>query len=211
MKKLVLIIVLFSSQILHAQNWNEWFEQKKTQKKYLLQQIVALKVYLGYLEKGYDIANKGLKAIHDIKKGDFDLHNQFFNSLKQVNPNIQKWTKAADIIAYQVRIVKIAKQNIETIRENGRFTNEELDYCKIVFDNLLSECLKNMDELVIIITSDELEMKDDERIKRIDQLYIDMQDKYSFACSFGNDINLLLLQRMNEQSEINRSRIIYSK
>jgi hypothetical protein len=211
MKNLVLIIVLLSSQILHAQNRNEWFEQKKTQKKYLLQQIVALKVYLGYLEKGYDIASKGLNTIHDIKKGDFNLHNNFFNSLKQVNPKIQKSAKVADILAYQVRIVKIAKQNIERINENGQFTNEELDYCKIVFDNLLTECLKNIDELVMMITSGEVEMKDDERIKRIDQLYVDMQDKYSFNCSFGNDINLLSLQRMNEQSEINHSRLIYSK
>jgi hypothetical protein len=211
MKKFVLIILLLSSQILHAQNWNEWFEQKKTQKKYLLQQIAALKIYLGYLEKGYDIANKGLNTIHDIKKGDFDLHNNFFSSLKQVNPKIQKWAKVADIIACQVRIVKIAKQNIESISENRQFTNEELAYCKIVFDNLLTECLKNIDELVMIITSGEVEMKDDERIKRIDELYTDMRDKYSFSCSFGNEINLLSLQRMSEQSQINYSRLIYSK
>lgn len=208
MKKFTLVIVLFSFQMLYAQNWNEWFEQKKTQKKYLLQQIAALKIYLGYLEKGYDIANKGLKTIHEIKKGDFDLHSQFFNSLKLVNPNIQKWAKVADIITYELRIIKIAKENIGSMKANGRFTNEELDYCKMVFDNLLFECLGNIDELVMITTSGELEMKDDERMKRIDQFYEDMRDKYSFTCSFSNDISLLSFQRMDEQSAIDHSRLI---
>ena len=41
-------------------------------------------VYAGYLKKGYDITQDGLKLISDIKHGDFDLHNDYFNSLKKV-------------------------------------------------------------------------------------------------------------------------------
>ena len=52
-------------------------------------------------------------------------------------------------------------------------------------------------------------MKDDERLKRIDGLYADIQDKYSFACSFSEDMGLLALQRLGEQMEINRSKLIY--
>ncbi len=44
-------------------------------------------------------------------------------------------------------------------------------------------------------------MSDDERIKRIDLLYADMQDKYVFANSFSNDINLMALQRTKELQE----------
>ena len=48
--------IILSTNIGHSQKWDEWFKQKKTQKKYLIQQIAALKVYLGYLKEGYDIA-----------------------------------------------------------------------------------------------------------------------------------------------------------
>ena len=114
----------------------------------------------------------------------------------------------ADIIAYQVRIIKQAKQTLQNIREARQFTTEELEYCKNVFDNLLNECIKSIDELFMVITSGELEMKDDERIKRIDKLYIDMQDKYSFCSSFGDEMGILSMHRMSEQIEINQSKII---
>ena len=45
-------------------------------------------------------------------------------------------------------------------------------------------------------------MKDDERIKAIDKLYIDMQDKQQFARAFTNNAAGLSIQRSNEQNDI---------
>lgn len=193
---------------IYAQTSEEWTQQKKTQIKYLLQQIAANKVYIDYLEKGYSIARSGLQTIQNIKKGDFNLHFNYFDSLKKVNPRIKNWAKVADIIAYQLRIIKNTKQTIKDIHEAGQFTDDEMDYCKMVFGNLMEECLKNIDELVTIITDGDLEMKDDERMKRIDKLYADMQDKYSFTSSFSNEMGILSAQRLSEQVEINMSKKI---
>lgn len=192
----------------NSQTLAEWTQQKKTQKKYLLQQIAALQVYLSYAKKGYEIASKGINTVRNIKKGDFNLHEEFFSSLKNVNPKISRYVKVADIIAYQVRIIKQTKQTIQSIRETKQFTSDELDYCKKMFDNLLEECIKTIDELFMVITSNQLEMKDDERLKRVDKLYLDMQDKYSFCSSFREEMGLLSVQRLGEQIEINRSKLI---
>ncbi len=191
-----------------AQTFDEWFKQESTQKKYLLQQITALKVYLEYAKKGYNITMKGINTIRNIKNGDLNLHRDFFNHLKNVNPVISRYAKVADIIAYQLKIIKQVKLSLNQINETKQFTNIELDYCKQVFDVLLDECLKTVEELILVTTSGELEMKDDERLKRIDVLYADMQDKYSFACSFSEDMGLLTVQRLGEQIEINRSKLI---
>jgi hypothetical protein len=191
-----------------AQTAEEWYQQKETQKKYLLLQIAALKVYLDYAEKGYAIANRGLQGIRSIKEGDFSLHNEFFNSLRQVNPDIKNWNRVADIIALQLKIVKQTKEVLAAIKESNQLIPEEMDYCRKVFDNLLTECLKNIDELIRVTASGELEMKDDERIKRIENLYLDMQDKFSFSSSFGEEIKLLSYQRLNEKREIEISRAL---
>ncbi len=64
MKTILLVIatvLLFQSA--NAQTWDEWFKQKKTQKKYLVQQIAALRVYLDYLKKGYTVVHNGLNTI----------------------------------------------------------------------------------------------------------------------------------------------------
>lgn len=202
MKALFVILLVSKTFFSFGQTAEEWTEQKKTQIKYLLQQIAANKVNIDFIEKGYQIAHAGLQTIQSIKKGDFNLHCGFLDSLKIVNPSIKVWTKVADIIAYQLRILKNAKQTIKDIREAGQFTGEELDYCKMVFDNLLKECLKNIDELVMVTTDGELTMKDDERMKRIDKLYADMQGKYAFTSSFSNEMGILSAQRLSEQTEL---------
>ena len=198
----ILILSLGFSILANAQTLAEWTQQKKTQIQYLLDQIAANKVSIDYLEKGYEIARTGLNTIQNIKKGDFNLHLDFFGSLEIVNPKIKTYTRVADIIAYQVRIVKNISTTIKNLKESGQFNTNELDYSKAVFENLLDECLKNVDELYLVITSDELQMTDDERIKRIDLLYTDMQDKYSLCQSFSKECSVLAMQRLSEQVEI---------
>ncbi|MBK8088802.1 MAG: hypothetical protein IPK31_13170 [Chitinophagaceae bacterium] len=53
MKKIILlpVIATFLFNAANAQTLNEWVNQKSTQKKYLLQQIAALQVYIGYAKK----------------------------------------------------------------------------------------------------------------------------------------------------------------
>jgi hypothetical protein len=210
MKKIILLPViaaLFFSEG-NAQTLNELFNQKQTQKKYLLQQIAALQVYISYAKKGYNIVSSGINSIRDIKKGEFNLHNTFFNSLKSINPKISRYAKVADIINYQVRIIKLTKQTLQSIREANQFTSEEVEYCKKVFDALLDDCVESIAELLAVITPDKLTMKDNERLARIDKLYLDMQDKFTFCNVMSEDMSVLALQRMSEQMEINRSKLI---
>ncbi|MBS1512793.1 MAG: hypothetical protein JST86_18265 [Bacteroidetes bacterium] len=210
MKRILLLATagLFAFHLSNAQTTDEWLNQKATQKKYLLQQIAALQVYLGYAKKGYNISTSGINTIRNIKNGDFNLHRDFFNRLKNVNPAIRRYAKVADIIAYQIKIIRQTKVTLQQIRETKQFTEAELDYCNKVFDNLMDECIKTVEELILVTTSGELEMTDDERLKRIDGLYADIQDKYSFTCSFSEDMGLLAVQRLGELMEINRSKLI---
>jgi hypothetical protein len=210
MKKIIITVAFVALWLspITAQTSGEWFNQKSTQKKYLMQQIAALQVYISYAKKGYNIVSGGLNTIRDIKKGDLNIHNTFFNSLKVVNPKIEKYQKVADIISYQLRIIKQAKQTMAYIRETKQFSTEEIEYNRKVFDYLLQDCLESINELLAIITSGELEMKDNERLTRIDKLYTDIQDKYTFCTVMSEDMALLAAQRMGEYWEIQKSKLI---
>jgi hypothetical protein len=67
----------------------------------------------------------------------------------------------------------------------------------------MEECLNDMEELLLVIISGKVEMKDDERIKRLDKIYINMKDKSAFTQSFMTDMSLLIQQKENEQKSIN--------
>lgn len=210
MKKIIVSIVLLLvvSGSGFAQTTDELLNQKSTQKKYLLQQIAALHTYISYAKKGYNIVNKGVSTVRNIKKGDFNLHRDFFSHLKNVNPKISSYAKVAGIITYQFRIIKQTKEAVAGIKAAKQFTPQEIDYCVAVLNNLLADCGKVIDELLLIISDGQLEMKDDERLKRIDAISTDMQDKYAFCSSFSEDMALLTMQRMSEQVQINHSKIL---
>lgn len=209
MKRILILLSLFIVSInANSQTWEEWTRQKKTKIKRLLEQIAANQVYIEYAKKGYKIATDGLHTIRDIKNGDFRLHLGFVDSLKIVNPKIKNSVKVADIIAAQLRIIKSTSFALRQMRESQQFTTDEVDYCKKVFDNLLEECLKNIDELFFVVTNGQASMNDEERIRRIDKLYLDMQEKSAFTSSFSNEIGTLAIQRLTEQTEINYSKKI---
>lgn len=199
---MMLSIVALITNTLPAQTWTEWFQQKKTQKQYLLQQIAALKVYAGYLSEGYLIVQNGLGLIQDIKKGDFSLHNNYFNSLVSVNPAIKRYSKVAAIIAIQLSIAKQTNNAIKNFSKANLFTDTEISYFKNVITNLLADCSKALDELYLLTTSGNLQMKDDERIKAIDGLYADMQDKQMFSQAFCTEATGLVVQRSREEYEM---------
>lgn len=208
MKASLIIVIVLCSQTLFAQNWQEWTRQKKTQIKYLQQQIAANKVYIEFLQKGYAITRNGLNAIQHIKDGDLCLHNDFFGSLKAVNPKIKASKKVSAIIALSVKIIRESNTGLQQARMMNQFTGEELNYCSKVFEDLKKDCLHRIDELFALITNRELMMRDDERIKRIGGLYADVQDKYGFCTSFNNEMKLLAVQRIQVQVEIDLSKRI---
>ncbi|WP_301930768.1 hypothetical protein [Ferruginibacter sp.] len=203
MKTIIAIAMLLSlTKPVSAQTFAEWFRQKSTQKKYLIQQMAALQVYMGYVSKGYSIAKNGLNTIQNIKHGDFDLHKNYFSSLTSVNPTIKRYIRVADIISLEINIIRQTASVIRYCRQSNQLTISELTYFQNVFDQLLSDCSKSLDKLFAVITDGSRTMKDDERIEAIDKIYDDMVDKQLFCRSFGNTTKGLCIQRMNEQNAI---------
>ncbi len=207
-KTMLVLLTLLFCQMAHAQTFGEWFQQKKTQKEYLLKQIAALQVYIGYARKGYKIAKQGLNFIGDMKNGEFNLHKDYFNSLKSINPEVSHYFKVAELIGLQVDILNSCKQTKAQIRKGGMMRDDELEYINGVFERLLDNCSGLIDELITVTTADKLEMKDDERVKRIDQLYEQMQDNYTFVQGFGNEAKLLSTARSQESNDVTTSRTL---
>ena len=192
----------------NSQTWEEWTQQKKTQIKYLVQQIAGFQTYLGYVKQGYEIAQKGITTVQNIKQGEWNLHKDFFGSLEIVNPLIKNSAKVSDIIAMEVGLIKSTNALVRECRQIKEFTFEEMAYLENVCNKLLRESSKNIDELIMIITSGELQMTDDERINRIEKIYKDMQEKQFFIRSFGSSVIGLLKNRSYEKIEIGLSKTL---
>ena len=195
----MIVVLMFCAASTQAQS---------KQIKLYLQQIVANKALIEYIRKGYKIAQTGLTTISDIRNGEFNLHRDFFGSLKLVNPKIKNAAMVADIIAYEVKIIKTYQHSFRKIKESRQFTDKEIDYIYSAFSRLLDDTAVNLEELLILITAYQYQLSDDERIKRIDAVYAEMQSNYVFVQHFSNDALILAAQRMKEKQEVETSRVL---
>lgn len=193
-----LFILLFSCMVfqLKAQTFKEFFRQKKTQKEYLLKQIVALKIYGSYLKEGYDIASFGLNSIRDFRTGEFNLHQDYFSSLSNVNPLVANNPKIKQVLDWKDEILKCLS-NIS----KGNLNDSDWRYIQNVARIVLNECRLALEDLKLLLQVGGLEMSDEERLSRIDKLYQEMQIRMQFTKSFISDVHLLQSQNAKEIRE----------
>ncbi len=174
-----------------------------------IEKLAQFKQILTDMKKGYQILNGGYTIVKDLSKGNFSLHETFLDALMQVSPTVRKYKRVGDIIQYQVLLVKEYKAAHNRFRNSENFNSEEIAYLESVYAKLFKESLRNLDELISIISANTLRMSDDERLTAIDKVYADMQDKLSFLRNFNENASILALQRTKERHDVNAMRNIY--
>ncbi len=202
---LIIIGLILVRQSVSAQ----FFSQKTAQLRRLAEQVAALHVYGEFLGKGYKIARKGLNTVQDIKNGDFKLHDIFFKALGKVNPNVGRYAATGRMISLQVAAVQISFRTLWEVRKSGYYSEDDLLYFQQVFDRILEACFKTLEELAIFTSDGRLQLTDDERIKRIDNLHVQMKDHYQQVRIFANEVISGAMSRRHEQQDLQRARILH--
>ena len=174
-----------------------------------IEKLAQFKQILSDMKKGYEILTGGYKAVKDMTQGNFTLHKTFLDALMQVSPTVKNYKRVGDIINYQIQMIKESKMAFKRFSNCNSFSQKEIDYFEKVYGNLVKESLRNLDDLSTVITANKLRMSDDERLKAIDVIYLEMQDKLQFLRNFNASSNILVLQRAKEHNDVNALRDIY--
>ncbi|MGN6354816.1 MAG: TerB family tellurite resistance protein [Parafilimonas sp.] len=204
MKKLIIIITfLMSSQFSFSQ------AQEIAQLLLDVEKLTQFKQILSDLKKGYEILSSGYNSIKNISQGNFSLHETFLNGLLEVSPAVQRYERIADIMQYQLRIVKEYKAAFSQFKSDKHFTAGEIDYMGSVYSRLFDESVESLSDLITVITAGKLRMSDDERISAIDHVWDEVQDQYGFLKAFNNGTALLSLQRQKDEQDVDVSKQLF--
>jgi DNA repair ATPase RecN len=174
-----------------------------------IEKLAQFREILKDMKKGYEILTKGYAMVKDLTEGNFKLHQVFLDALLEVSPTVRNYKKVAEVVSYQVQLVQEFSAALDRFRGSGDFNAGEVAYLEQVYDNLLEQSLRNLDELTVVITAGELRMSDSERLEAIDRIHSDMQDKLMFLRDFNNNTSVLALQRARERKDVNALRSIY--
>ncbi len=192
----VVILLMLIGGTCFGQNWNEFFRQKRTQIRYLWQQIAALQVYIELGQKGYGIYHDGLTLIGDIKDGEFNLHKNYFASLGAVNPHIARMPEVAEIVQWHHQVIlfesKVKKQDVGV--EKASLVN--------LYNGIIGASKDNIRQLELLITSGNYQLKDEERLSQVKTLHQQQKVLYQFARSVYQDVFGLQLHKRKEQKDV---------
>ncbi|MDF2188716.1 hypothetical protein [Paraflavitalea sp. CAU 1676] len=174
-----------------------------------LEHIAAGKVYIEYLQQGYSLVRKGFGVISNIKDGHLSLDKLFFDGLVAINPRIRGYPHVADIMSMSVETVKACGHNKRLLSREAGLSSDLISYADRVTTSLATDCLVLLSDLAELLAAGHLQLSDDERIKRIDQVYIEMKDRYVFIQNWSAETSLMILNMKKEYKEAARMKSVY--
>jgi hypothetical protein len=180
------------------------FGQSQEAQQLLLnvEKLSQLKNMLSDMKKGYQVVSQGYSAVSRIAEGNFSLHGVFLDGLMLVSPEVKKYRKVAGLISYQKRLVSECRAAFNHFKSAGTLNVAELEYLGSVYRELFSASLENLDELAMVVTAGKLRMSDQERLKAIDRIFLQVEDKLLFLRDFNKHALQLSSQRERQKVEI---------
>lgn len=205
--KRITIAILFSTLFF---NMNAHAQAEEIRQLVLnLEKLDQLREILDNMYKGYKILDKGYTTIKNISEGNYTMHQFFIDGLMAVNPSVRNYRRIPSIISYQKLLIQEYRRAYKRFKDDPNLTPQELEYLANVYSSLFDLSVKNLDELMMIITATKLSMSDDERMQAIDRIFLDMEDKLIFLRSFNNNTQILAIQRAKSRNDVQSIQKLY--
>lgn len=131
-----------------------------------------------------------------------DLYGNYFDELWKVKDAIALYHRVKEIGDKQIKIVTSYKQAYHLFKHDAHFTPDELDYMGKVYEGIINESLKNIDDLFLVITPGRTQMSDGDRMDMINSAGDGIDKNYNDLQAFNNENKLLSLMRSKDKQEI---------
>jgi flagellin-specific chaperone FliS len=155
------------------------------------------------------LSQLNLTQIGDWDQQFKDLYSEYFNELKEVKTAISLLQAITGIIAQQSQLVSEYKSAYSLIQKDKNFTASELTYIYNVYSGIISQSVKSLDQIILVLTNFSLQMTDASRLKIIQQASVDIQKDTNDLRNFNNQNIQTSLQRSQSLQDVNAVKSLY--
>lgn len=128
------------------------------------------------------------------------LYDDYFQELKKVKTVLTTYTEVKDMIQRQKQLITEYNTTWNVIKQDKHFTPQELQYMYSVYSGILSESLKNIEQLDLAVTNLATQMTDGKRLELIHRADKNLDKNVSDMRSFNDrNIRLSLARASDEQ------------
>jgi len=176
-----------------------------------IQRLQTKTIWLQNAQKVIENAMSELKLgqITDWVQKQKDLYQEYFDELWKVKDVLSYYHRIKEITQQEVSLVKQYHSAWAGVRQDGHFTANELLYIGQVYTGILSESLKNLNQLALVINSFTTQMTDAKRLDIINKAADGMQRNYDDLQQFNQQNIGVSLQRSKDVHDIDVVKQLY--
>lgn len=150
-----------------------------------------------------------LNEISDWTKKQRDLYKDYYEELQKVKSIIIYYQRIKEISAKQTRLIDEYEKAWNLFKRDEHFKVSELEYMEKVYDGILGESMKNIDQILLIIESFTTQMSDLKRLEIINAAADQIDSNYNDLRLFNQQNVLLSLQRAKTDADVNKVKQFY--
>lgn len=150
-----------------------------------------------------------LNEISDWTKKQRDLYKNYYEELQKVKSVITYYQRIREISARQTHLIDEYEKAWNLFRRDAHFTVSELAYMEKVYDGILEESIKNIDQIFLIIESFTTQMSDLKRLEIINAAADQIDSNYNDLRLFNQQNVLLSLQRTKTAADAQKVKQFY--
>ncbi|MDP5200195.1 conjugal transfer protein TraI [Flavobacterium sp. DG2-3] len=150
-----------------------------------------------------------LNEISDWTKKQRDLYKDYYEELQKVKSIITYYQRIKEISIKQTRLIEEYERAWSLFKRDESFKVSELQYMEKVYDGILEESMKNIDQIFLIIDSFTTQMSDLKRLEIINKAADQIDLNYNDLRLFNQQKVLLSLQRAKTDADVNKVKQFY--
>jgi len=155
------------------------------------------------------MAKAKLNEIGDWTKKQKEQYGKYFEELRKVKQSIAYYQRVKDITLKQSRMLREYQLSWRLLRNDKHFSPEELDYMGKVYDGMLKQSVKNLEEIMLVINSFTTQMSDAARMELINKAANKIDINYIDMVNFTNRSANISLQRAKDAQELLQTKQLY--
>ncbi|WP_163397384.1 conjugal transfer protein TraI [Flavobacterium fluviatile] len=150
-----------------------------------------------------------LDEISDWTKKQRDLYKDYYDELQKVKSIITYYQRIKEISEKQTRLIAEYEKAWNLFKRDDHFKISELEYMEKVYNGILGESMKNIDQIFLIIESFTTQMSDLKRLEIINTAADQIDTSYNDLRLFNQQNILLSLQRAKTDADVNKVKQFY--
>ena len=156
-----------------------------------------------------DLSQTQLGQIADWTQQQKDLYSNYFTELWKVKTVISDFRQITAIIASQEQLISEYKTAYAQVRQDKHFSPSEVSYIYNVLSGIVSESVKNIDQITLLLESFSVQMSDADRMRLIQHASDNVNGEIGTLRAFNNQNAAISLQRATDLNDLASVKQLY--